>query len=276
MNIITIGLIAGAGYLLLNSNKSKASSSPVVLPKGFEVSADCKNFIVKDYDAAMKWAFNEGKKVTSDNIDEKLANAMGSMIGDCDPKQFANTKNNHLFSYDLQNKWFEGYLSKHPSKVYDVFIGLGIARLYAMAIFKKLGLKIEDSEIKKPLDLPIVKKLVCSIRGFTLKDCKFIVTNESQMMKFVYETSKIFGKVAIDQDNTFGNEFKILGLIILDFETNCKEELPLKIQYLMMYNFIKAMVDIKQMDKEEANKFLANEFNDFGKVINEYNLPKEI
>lgn len=62
MNIITIGLIAGVGYLLINSNKSKASSVPVVLPKGFEVFADCKNFIVEDYDAAMKWAFNEGKK----------------------------------------------------------------------------------------------------------------------------------------------------------------------------------------------------------------------
>lgn len=270
MNPIILGIIAAGGFLLISSKKSSSipyKSVPLTKEaRGYELTDDCKDFIVSDYDKAMNWAFAEGRQTATSSI-----NTPGYLVkiayGKCKTENINQNKSNDKFSYDLASKVLEGYSSTHPSNLLSAFLGV---------VFLYLNSDIEGLGLTKPIDLPTFKKIIIPIRGFTTDGCKqFKITDKNLMYSFVKNISKKLDKSApLD----FKDKLFILFDILFDFcsNDNFVANLSDTEKYMITYNFILGQIQNGSITKVEGNNMLNNLLTGDKYLEVDPNVPKKI
>lgn len=113
----------------MNKNKKLSVSKTISdKDKGFTQSDDCKNFIVTDYDKAMKWAFNKGKSISKFDKDS------GDKLFKCSSEDLTPSKENLIFFYNLMIEFSKGYLSRSNLKSKDSLLIFGVMTILYLFI----------------------------------------------------------------------------------------------------------------------------------------------
>lgn len=273
MNPIILSIIAAGGFLLISSKKSSSvpyKSVPLTKEaRGYELTDDCKDFIISDYDKAMNWAFAEGRQTNSSTM-KNVDGITSTFYGKCKLDNVSKTDENQKFEYELISKFLEGYVSTHPSELFYAFLGL---------TFGYLLLDAEKLKITSPINIPTFKKIILPIRGYTTDGCKqFKITNKNLMYSFIKNLSKKMDNYNSIPDIDFKSRFSILYIILLDF---CKNEdfvanLSDTEQYMIMYNFILGQIQNGSLTKANGNIMLNNLLTSEQYPNIDSNVPKKI